>query len=364
MKQHTDEIMKNSFRYYLLFCSERSGSNFMMDFMERHTETFALPVSHIVRLMMTNRLKFGDFVHDDAWYSFLEFCQSVIETGTGSYGTQINLNTKALQKCKARHIFTILDSMVSQSGFKGKNVIIKENLVFEFLPSLLPFGRISGIIYQVRNPLGTVSSVLRSPNHFGDVEHASQKWNREQLAFLRAIGYVCDAIPHLLLRYEDVVAHPAQIASHLNNFFPSQPVPDEARPKDGGRTTISSSFIDNLKQVDGTVKTDRNHIASLHLRPEEIDLITRTCSGLMQLFGYIHSSHRQPLNLYPEWLCEMSPGQLFDAIQSSQLSDAEKKLRQERNTLIKRLMRRPIDSCSLGGSKFQPNQSLGVTHDI
>ena len=348
--------MSNQISYYVLFCSERSGSNFIMDFIERRTGSFALPVSHIVRLMMSNRLKFGDFNDDRSWNSFLRYCQYVLDTGIGSSEKRINLYDTNIKTNKDRNIFTILESIVRQSGFTGDTVIIKENLLFEFLPALLPFGRISGIIYQVRNPLGVVSSMLRSPNHFGDVMNAAQKWNREQLAFLRALGYVVDALPHLFLRYEDVISEPDVISSSILRFLHPRPSTvtiktssDESSNK--VHKNNQGSHIDNLKLVDGQIRKDRNDIAISHLTEKENGLVNEICSDLMQLFGYVESNTHPKVNVYPEWLVEKTTQEISVAIGSSRLSDEEKTLRIKRNRVIAELINRPIHTNLLFNKK-------------
>ena len=123
---------------------------------------------------------------------------------------------------KQRIFFQLLSNLVHHSGYKGRKVIIKENLAFEFLPALISSGRIKGILYQVRNPLGVVSSMLRSQNHMSDINLVIDKWNREQWAFIRAIGYMRDNLNTISYRYEDLVNKPDQMIEILRPFFKLQ----------------------------------------------------------------------------------------------------------------------------------------------
>ena len=76
---------ESKFDYYLLLCSERSGSNFAVDFIERQFGLYSLPVSHILRLLTINRAKFGDFSDDLSWEEYIDYCQQIFATGVGSF---------------------------------------------------------------------------------------------------------------------------------------------------------------------------------------------------------------------------------------------------------------------------------------
>ena len=102
----------------------------------------------------------------------------------GSFDKKLRIDLNELLTIKQRNILSIIDNLVHHSGYKGRKVIIKENLAFEFLPALISSGNIKGILYQVRNPLGVVSSMLRSQNHMSDINLVIDKWNREQWAFI------------------------------------------------------------------------------------------------------------------------------------------------------------------------------------
>ena len=333
---------ESKFDYYLLFCSERSGSNFAVDFIERQFGLYSLPVSHILRLLTINRAKFGDFSDDLTWKEYIDYCQQIFATGVGSFDKKLRIDLNELLTIKQRNIFSIIGNLVHHSGYKGRKVIIKENLAFEFLPALISSGSIKGILYQVRNPLGVVSSMLRSQNHMSDINLVIDKWNREQWAFIRAIGYMRDNLNTISYRYEDLVNKPDQMIEILRPFF-------QVADKEGLNTTQrkcssknKSISIDNLKGIDGSIKVNRNDVALKHLASDQVHLIKKQCSDLMQFFGYSSCKSECQGNLYPEWLIEQSPKSATQKIKRSTLSEEEKILRCNRLELLTSLVTRPI----------------------
>ena len=331
--------MQQKYEYYLLFCSERSGSNFVVDFIQRQTGVLSLPVSHLLRLLTINRLKFGDFKSDIEWLSFINYCQRIIDTGVGSFDKGIVLDKSKLLKIKRRDVFSILDHIVSCVRFNGKKVIIKENMTFEFLPALLCSGRINGIIYQVRNPIGVVSSLIRSKNHFIEPKSAITKWNREQLAFLRALGYVRDSLKTIIIRYEDLVNDPTGMLSKFKKFLKVKKLSSSV----WRCNRKANATIENLKLIDGSVKRNRNDVAVKHLNSSQIKLIEKGCFDLMLLFGYIGGHNDISVNLYPEWLIEEDPEKVSGKIKEAKLQKDEKNLRLARCALLYDLMNRKLD---------------------
>ena len=208
----------------------------------------------------------------------------------GSFDKKLRIDLNELLTIKQRNIFSIIGNLVHHSGYKGRKVIIKENLAFEFLPALISSGRIKGILYQVRNPLGVVSSMLRSQNHMSDINLVIDKWNREQWAFIRAIGYMRDNLNTISYRYEDLVNKPDQMIEILRPFF-------QVADKEGLNTTqrkcssINKSIsIDNLKGIDGSIKVNRNDVALKHLASDQVHLIKKQCSDLMQFLVILHAN--------------------------------------------------------------------------
>lgn len=339
---------ENKFDYYLLFCSERSGSNFAVDFIERQSGLYSLPVSHILRILTINRTKFGDFSDDLTWKEYIDHCQQIFATGVGSFDKEIHIDLDELLKIKQRNIFSIIDNLVHHTGYNGRKVIIKENLAFEFLPALISSGKIKGILYQVRNPLGVVSSMLRSQNHLSDISLVIDKWNREQWAFIRAIGYMRDNLNAISYRYEDLVAEPDQMVKIFRSFF-------EITDKKCLNTTHQkfslknkSSSIDNLRSIDGSIKSNRNDVALKHLPSDQVHLIEKQCAELMQFFGYSSRISECQGNLYPDWLIEQSPKSATQKIKRSSLSEEEKVLRCNRLELLASLVDRPVQQAAIG----------------
>ena len=56
-------------------------------------------------------------------------------------------------------------------------------------------------------------------NHMSDINLVIDKWNREQWAFIRAIGYMRDNLNTISYRYEDLVNKPDQMIEILRPFF-------------------------------------------------------------------------------------------------------------------------------------------------
>lgn len=333
---------ENKFDYYLLFCSERSGSNFVVDFIERQCGIYSLPVSHILRLLTINRAKFGDFSDDLAWKEFIDYCQQIFATGVGSFDKKLRIDLHELLAIKQRNIFSIIDNLVHHTGYKGRKVIIKENLAFEFLPALISSGSIKGILYQVRNPLGVASSMLRSQNHMSDISLVIDKWNREQWAFIRAIGYVRDNLNIISYRYEDLVNKPDQMIEIFRPFFQVANKEASATTHRKCNSINKSRSIDNLKGIDGSIKVNRNDVALKHLDSDQVHQIRKQCSDLMQFFGYSSCTSECQGNLYPKWLIEQSPKSATQKIKRSSLSEEEKTLRCNRLELLTSLVTRPI----------------------
>ena len=310
-----------------------------MDFISRNTGVFACPVSHFLRITTINRLRFGNLDIDDNWDQFLNFCQHLFNTGVGSYALNIRLNQKQLRESKKRNVFVILDFVVAQLGFQGTDVLIKENLVFEFLPALIASGRVVSVVYQVRNPICCVSSFMRSPNHHGSLVGLSKKWCREQQAFMRSVGYVTDFIDSTLLRYEDVVNAPKEYSQKIKLKFPSMTCSNK---RSSARLDFETK-IENHKLVDGAVRANRNKIAFENLSNDQIRQIQGVCGDLMQLFGYAKAG-RATVNLYPDWLIEQPISDLINLKMNSQLSQSEQELRSERHRLIDTIISRQIPS--------------------
>ena len=64
--------------------------------------------------------------------------------------------------------------------------------------------------------------MLHSQNHMSDINLVIDKWNREQWAFIRAIGYMRDNLNTISYRYEDLVNKPDQMIEILRPFFKLQ----------------------------------------------------------------------------------------------------------------------------------------------
>lgn len=333
--------------YHLIFCSERSGSNFLQDFICRNTSLGALPVSHAIRILSVNRARYGDLSNDRNWVSFINHFQKLIETGVGSNGIILDPTNLLSTDPSSRQLFALIDELANQIMPDTENVLIKENLTFEYLPHLLATGRIRSCLYQIRQPHAVISSLIRSPNHIGNLTTFSEKWNLEQLAFLRALYYCTDHMPTAAVRYEDIVTDPEKYQRLMSLFYASEQQSNYTQPPEPKPSIV----VQNHQLVDGSIKTDRNQIADTFLTNDQKHDITERCGTIANLFYAEIPAKKEP-NLYPTWLNANPPTHFSKQNTGSSLPDAEINLRKSRETLLAEIQNLPISLDQLSLEKY------------
>ncbi len=272
--------------FTFLFCSERSGSNFITSVMGGHPEISGPPPSHMFRLFGLNCQNYHPVSNELNWRAFLTDFTEAAANMLGDWDSEFSLEELDVA-CPNRTIaeaFTYLYGLEQRSG--DRISFVKENYTYSIVPFLLANWPDAKFVYQVRDPRDVAASWIQTYEIKGGIREAVEIWQRDQEETLKVFRQLQSCGRVLMVRYEDMVADAEgtsrAICAHLGlNYDPAmlEFYKDDRIKRNAERV----SAWENLAQP---VLTGNSGKYKSVLSTADIRYIELSCATLMSEFGY------------------------------------------------------------------------------
>lgn len=273
--------------FCFLLSSERSGSNLVTRLMDGHREVCGPSPTHLLRVMLEQRQRYGDLQQPDRWHQLLDDAASLMDTKLGSWRTSVTADELAAEVPPGslggvfRHVYE-----KEASAWGARIVFVKENHVyrnFAFLEREFPG---STFVFLARDPRDMALSWKRSVDLRGGVIRAAETWQVDQCSALVLSHELARTGRIVGLRYEDLVADPSaqlgRICDLLAIAFEPSMVELDTRPSNRENAEAAAGWANIAKPV--TEASVGGHAAGLSV--EEVQFVEATCRTEMQFLGY------------------------------------------------------------------------------
>lgn len=334
--------MKNT-QFSFLICSERSGSNLLLNILNTHSCVCAPPPSHLFRLFSTNAQNYGRLDNNSNWATLLSDFVDAFENQLGQWQTTIS-DSSLGELCAVRHALEPVRAVYELEATQAAadHVFVKENHTAQFALDLLAFLPSSRFVHMVRDPRDVAASYLSTDGIPGGVERAVQVWLADQ-SRTKEVGKHPDLEPLVLkIRYEDLIASPeavlTRLMSHLNLAFEADML-NFHRSKQVRNNVSRVAAWNNLAQP--IMQTNSGKFAD-SLTDAEIEYVELACRDLMVEHGYDPALIRSPTDSRhsEERLARLLPELRSGNYQLG--SDDERAVRQRRLAVIDRVTARRL----------------------
>lgn len=329
--------------FSFLICSERSGSNLLLSILNAHSRICAPPPSHLFRLFCTNAQNYGSLSDDSNWHILLQDFMEAFDNQLGRWRTNVSFSHLS-ERCSQRHVLepVRLAYELEADQVGADHVFVKENHTAEFAPDLHAFLPSCRFVHMIRDPRDVAASYLSTDGIPGGVERAVRVWSRDQARAAEVSGSGELAPLVLTLRYEDLLASPAEVLtglmSHLGLEFEDKML--DFHQSEQVRNNVSRvAAWNNLSRP--IMKNNAGKFAGT-LTEAEIEYVELLCHDLMEKHGYgpqrvvgtvdTEQSKRRAAELLPE----LRPGRYELG------SENEQKVRERRLAVIHKVTARRL----------------------
>jgi hypothetical protein len=324
-----------------LICSERSGSNLITRMVDNHPQYCGPSPTHLIRLLVQNRLAYGDLRTTENWDDLCADAAELLATKIGEWRTQPTASelrdvTPRTLPALLRHVF---EGEARACG--NERLFIKENHTARLLPFLLAAWPDARFVYLVRDPRDMALSWKRSAIHRGDVVRAAHVWQQDQADGIAAIAQLQDTHRLHCLTYEDLVVVPELELLRLCRFLNVRFCPAMLEFHQAPATIANSRQTAAWENLARPVIVANARKWQEGLDNTEIALVEAVCAREMSFFGYQRES-TDPRAL-AELEAELLPFERHDKPEYRDLPAAERSRRARREMLVRRIAAREPD---------------------
>ena len=271
----------NSKKVLFLLSTERSGSTFFIHLMNAHSQVYAPPTSHLIRILWNNIEKYGD-LHSNKDI-LIQDIKAVLNNMLGEWSSSIEDLQLTINGNETTNevIKTIIEQVYLPSSGNKTNILIKENYSWQFFPFLKNEMGIHQFIHLVRDPRDVALSWKKSPNHPGGIKEAVKRWKEDQEEFLKL-----NVDDIYLLKYEKLIASSEKTLVDLFKFLNLTFDRDVLHfyHKDSAKT--NASRLQNWANIAKPILSDNLGKFNTGLNKDEISYIEFHCQNLMHTLGY------------------------------------------------------------------------------
>lgn len=331
-------------KYTFLMCSERSGSNLLTKMMDAHSLYCGPSPIHLMRLLIENRHRYGELSNQRNWDEFVSDAWELLQVGLGPWKSNWTKNSllKSVSTTSPAALFQTIYAREAHENNK-KNVFIKENQLYRFLPFILTWFPGSKIVYLVRDPRDMALSWKNAPALRGGVVRAANIWKIDQLAGLDVVNSLNDSNQIHVLRYETLIADTERELRRLTSFlgirFEQSMLQFYELPATGSSADSAAEWKNLAKPL---MKNNYNKYKS-ELSQDEIAFVEEQCREIMPLFNY--QAENKAGTLSKDRKKKLLDMELYEKPQYQDLPEHEKQARTKQAKLFAAIRNR--DSMSL-----------------
>lgn len=327
--------------FTFLMCSERSGSNLLTKIMDSHSQYCGPSPAHLFRMLLENRLCYGDLHNLANWETLLQDAADLLRTQLGVWKT--DWDGKTLQALSDPGDLLTLLRGVYEAEARANNktrLFIKENHLYRYVHFILAGFREARVVYLVRDPRDMALSWKRSPILRGCVIRAANVWKIDQCESLKLFAHLRDLGKIILLRYEDLISRPETELRRLCEFLE---IPFEARMLDFSNnrlTTRNARRSADWQNLEKPIMNGNFHKYKAGLSEAEIRYVETLCGEEMELLGYHPDFPRA--STVDQWEEQIAGLELYEKPGYMELSPEERRMRRENQIVFKRIQNRDI----------------------
>lgn len=272
--------------FAFLFCSERSGSNFITSIVGGHEEVSGPPPSHLFRLFGLNCQNYFPTSNDENWNAFKEDFVEATQNMLGDWDSDIT-EDELDAACPNRFISEALDHLYAQERRPTEQLsFVKENYAYSFTPFLLANWPDAKFVYQVRDPRDVATSWIKTSATPGGVAEAIDNWQRDQQETLRIYHQLQSTQKILLVRYEDMLIDPEETALKICNHLGLNYSPSMLEFHKDSRIKRNAAKIPAWENLAKPIMANNHGKYKAVLSADDIRYIELRCFKLMREFGY------------------------------------------------------------------------------
>ncbi|RMF55426.1 MAG: sulfotransferase [Calditrichaeota bacterium] len=273
--------------FTFLISSERSGSNLLTKMMDNHPLYCGPSPVHIFRLILENRLSYGDLKNLKNWDMLLTDVGDLLETQLGVWKTEWNIDqlSRLVPKGDLAALFrTIFEKEAVANG--KKRIFVKENHLYRYIEFILANFPDSKFVYLVRDPRDMALSWKKSPVLRGAVVRASNVWKIDQAESIKVYSLLLDVGKIICIRYEELLRNPEEELSKLCSFLDIPYHKSMLNFPQNGFTAINAQRSSAWENLSKPLLTDNFNKFQKELSIDEIKYIEALCKEEMELLGY------------------------------------------------------------------------------
>jgi hypothetical protein len=330
--------------FTFLICSERSGSNLITKIMDRHSQYCGPSPTHIFRILLENRHRYGNLNQPENWNAFLEDSAAIMNTMLGVWSTRWNaqsLNELVPFQKTADVLKAIYENEALANG--KKKVFIKENHLYRYIPFILSEFDTARFVYVVRDPRDMALSWKRSPSLRGGVIRAANTWKNDQSESVKLLSYLMEQERMILLRYEDLLTNPEYELCRLCNFLEIIFEPQMLTQSPGNLTVRNAHRAADWENLRNPLMRSNFHKFNGQLLEEEVGYVEKVCQEEMEFLGYRRES--DTVLSVEELESMIAIYELYEKPEYIELPEHERQIRTRRFAVLKKIKQRPVESC-------------------
>ncbi|WP_088330231.1 sulfotransferase [Lacimicrobium sp. SS2-24] len=277
----------NSSNFNFLMCSERSGSNLIVQIMNSHSMICGPSTKHIISPVARNLFRYGDLKRDENWLALLEDICSLINMGFSRWKKVFTVQMLN-EMSPERNPGNLLKRMfLAEAKEFGKDIVfIKENRIYEYMSYLLLNFPESKFIFLVRDPRDVALSWKKSINHAGGVVRAARQWQHDQAYYINEYENMNNMGRSFYLSYENLLSSPMATLKELCKFL-TVPFDEKVLEFHSNKLTIENSKKDaTWENLSKPLMTGNFNKFSSELTKEELLAIEKICKNEMLSLGY------------------------------------------------------------------------------
>jgi hypothetical protein len=272
---------------YFLMCSERSGSNFITKLLNGHRDVCGPSPKHIINPVARNLFRYKDLSDRSNWNELLKDIHHLINIDFSIWKKNFTLNDlKELSEIGDVQslIKNIFMEEAKQNG--KKNVFIKENHIYEFLPFLLLNFPLAKYIYLVRDPRDMALSWKKSAVHPGGVINAARQWQKDQQKTLKDYNELKKNKMAYILKYENLISDIDTYTKEMISFLELEWDDNITNFHEDKLTQKNASRQEAWSNLSKTVLINNKDKYLKELSEHEIIAIEKICYYEMVHLGY------------------------------------------------------------------------------
>ena len=199
------DLNKND-NFIFLFCSERSGSNFITKLMNNHSNICGPSTKHIINPVARNYFRYQPLKESDQWETLVDDIFNLFNIEFSEWKSILTkyelLNSTDYGDLSG--LITYFYNKETKANHKSL-CFIKEIKAYEFYPFLKKFFPKAKFVYQVRDPRDMALSWKKSKIHRGGIIESARQWKYDQQQYLKIKALEEDSNNIVFLHYESLV---------------------------------------------------------------------------------------------------------------------------------------------------------------